>query len=171
MASEFNNLSKYNQAKVPNGREFSFAVIVSEYNDDITFAMRDACCNTLLEHGVLAENIVVEYAPGAYELPFVAQQIYLSFEVNAVIVLGCVIKGDTDHDIYINHSVSKALMDMTMDYETPFIFGLLTTNNHQQALDRAGGKHGNKGVECAIAALKVAQIKDELIEEDDAYLN
>ena len=167
MATNLKNLSNYDPTEVPDGSDYTIGIIVSEYHDDITFALRDACVKTLLAHDVSAENITVDYAPGAFELPLAAQTLYLGAMCDAVIVLGCVIKGDTDHDKYINQSVSQALMDLSLEMDVPFIFGLLTTNDHQQALDRAGGKHGNKGTECAIAALKMLALQSRFKLEDD----
>jgi 6,7-dimethyl-8-ribityllumazine synthase len=167
MATNLKNLSNYDPTEVPDGSEFSIGIVVSEYNSDITFALRDACVKTLLAHEVSAENITVEYAPGAFELPLAAQTLYLGEMCNAVIVLGCVIKGDTDHDKYINQAVSTALMNLSLEMDVPFIFGLLTTNDNQQALDRAGGKHGNKGTECAIAALKMLALQERYKLGDD----
>ena len=134
------------------------AVVVSEYHHDITFALRDACITTLIENGVPQENIKLVMAPGAYEMP-IAALLADADHRDAVICLGCVIKGDTDHDVYINQAVANGLMKLSLERAKPFVFGLLTTNNHQQALDRAGGKHGNKGTECAIAALKILALK------------
>ena len=167
MATNLKNLSNYDPSEVPDGSEFSFGIIVSEYNSDITFSLRDACVKALLAHNVSAENITVDYAPGAFELPVAAQSLYFGTMCDAVIVLGCVIKGDTDHDIYINQAVSQGIMNLGIELDMPFIFGLLTTNDHQQAVDRAGGKHGNKGTECAIAALKMLALQDRHKMDDD----
>ncbi|MBS1617533.1 MAG: 6,7-dimethyl-8-ribityllumazine synthase [Bacteroidetes bacterium] len=167
MATNLKNLSSYDPKEIPDGRTYTIGIIVSEYNSDITFALRDAAINTLLAHNVSEDSIIVDYAPGAYELPLAAQTLYLGEECDAVIVLGCVIKGDTDHDIYINNAVSQALMNLSLDANAPFIFGLLTTNDHQQAVDRAGGKHGNKGIECAIAALKMVALRERHIQDED----
>ena len=166
MATNLKNLSNYDPSEVPDGSEFSFGIIVSEYNSDITFSLRDACVKTLLAHNVSAENITVDYAPGAFELPVAAQSLYFGTMCDAVIVLGCVIKGDTDHDIYINQAVSQGIMNLGIELDMPFIFGLLTTNDHQQAVDRAGGKHGNKGTECAIAALKMLALQERHAMDD-----
>lgn len=172
MAAKNKNLSENPKNAIPNGRNFTFAIVISEYHSNITDKLRDACCETLINHGVAPKNIVIEYAPGAFELPVIAQQMYLAYEVNAIITLGCVIKGDTDHDVYINHTIAKALMEMSLDYEAPFIYGVLTVNTLEQAEERAGGKYGNKGTECAIAALKTAAIFEKLNDDDDeAYLN
>jgi len=167
MATNLKNLSNYDPTEVPDGSEYTVGIIVSEYHEDITFALRDACVKALLAHDVSAENITVDYAPGAFELPLAAQTLYLGEMCDAVIVLGCVIKGDTDHDKYINQSVSQAIMNLSLEMDVPFIFGLLTTNDHQQALDRAGGKHGNKGTECAIAALKMLALQAKYKMDDD----
>jgi 6,7-dimethyl-8-ribityllumazine synthase len=167
MATNLKNLSYYDPTEVPDGSQFSVGIVVSEYNNDITFPLRDACVKALLAHNVSAENITVDYAPGAFELPLAAQTLYLGEMCDAVIVLGCVIKGDTDHDIYINQSVSQALMNLSLEMDVPFIFGLLTTNDHNQAMDRSGGKHGNKGTECAIAALKMLDLQSRYKLDDD----
>ena len=167
MATNLKNLSNYDPTEVPDGAEFSVGIIVSEYNSDITFALRDACLKTLLAHNVSAENITVDYAPGAFELPVAAQSLYFGTQCDAVIVLGCVIKGDTDHDIYINQAVAQGIMNLGIELDMPFVFGLLTVNDHQQAIDRAGGKHGNKGTECAIAALKMLALQERQKMDDD----
>jgi 6,7-dimethyl-8-ribityllumazine synthase len=172
MATHLKNLSTHDTEKVPDGEGFIIGIVVSEYNSDITFALRDGCLKTLLDNGVLRDNIVIDYVPGAFELPLGAQTLYLGKECDAIITLGCVIKGDTDHDIYINQSVANAIAHLNIEHDTPFIFGLLTTNNLEQAQDRAGGKHGNKGVECAVAALKMLALQEKYYdEEDNSYLN
>ena len=167
MATNLRNLSNYDPSEVPDGSDFGIGIIVSEYNSDITFSLRDACVKALLAHNVRADNITVDYAPGAFELPLAAQSLYFGTMCDAVIVLGCVIKGDTDHDIYINQAVAQGIMNLGIELDMPFIFGLLTTNDHQQAVDRAGGKHGNKGTECAIAALKMLALQDRHKMDDD----
>ncbi|MBK8657458.1 MAG: 6,7-dimethyl-8-ribityllumazine synthase [Bacteroidetes bacterium] len=139
----------------------NIAIVVSEYHLDITGQLSEGCQSTFLQAGVTADRIRVYHAPGAYELPITA--LYADrADCDAVICLGCVIKGDTDHDVYINHAVADGLMKLSLERSKPFVFGLLTTNNKQQALDRAGGRHGNKGVECALAALKVIAIKQSV---------
>lgn len=162
MASKNKNLSQHTEFTVTHAAKYKVAIVVSEYNEDITFALRDGCIETLTQYGIKEKNITVHYTPGAYELPLAAMWLYDYKKADAVISLGCVIKGDTDHDIYINNSVSKAIMDLSLETGDPFIFGVITPNTKQQALDRAGGKHGNKGVECAVAALKMLNLKAEL---------
>lgn len=177
MSAETKNLSQYDPAGVPDGSGFTVGIVVSEYHSDVTFALRDACIETLKAHKVEENNIVVDYTPGSFELPMAAQTLCFGALCDAVIVLGCVIKGDTDHDVYISQSVSQAIMTLSIDLDVPFIFGLLTTNDKQQALDRAGGSLGNKGTECAVAALKMLAYKERyqvdeeelegIFEEDD----
>ena len=162
MSSKQKNLSTHKDFLIKHSAKFKIAIAVSEYNEDITFALRDGCIDTLKKHGVKEKNIIVKLVPGAFELPLAASWLYEYGNVDAVICLGCVIKGDTDHDIYINNSVSKAVMDLGLETGAPFVFGVITPNNHQQAKDRAGGKHGNKGVECAVATLKMLELKAEL---------
>ena len=162
MSAKDKNLSKHTEVKLPNAAKYKVAIVVSEYNEAITFALRKGCVETLKKYGVKEKNIFVELVPGAYELPLVAKWMYDKKKADAVIALGCVIKGDTDHDIYINNAVSQALMNLSIQTKSPFVFGVITPNNLQQAKDRAGGKHGNKGVECAVAALKMLELKRKL---------
>jgi len=158
MASAINNLSNYNANEIPNAEHLKFGLVVSSYNETITFALRDACMDTLLKNGTKEGSIFIEYVPGAFELPVAAKHLAKQQPVDAVIILGCVIKGGTDHDKYINHSVAQGIMQLNLQFDIPFIFGLLTPNTEQQAKDRAGGKHGNKGVEAAVAAIKMAHL-------------
>ncbi|MES2622538.1 MAG: 6,7-dimethyl-8-ribityllumazine synthase [Bacteroidota bacterium] len=162
MSAKDKNLSEHTELKVPNAPKYRIAIAVSEYNENITFALRNGCIETLKKFGVKEKNIFVELVPGAYELPLAAKWMYEKKKADAVIVLGCVIKGDTDHDIYINNAVSQALMNLSLQTKSPFMFGVITPNSLQQAKDRAGGIHGNKGIECAIAALKMLSLKDRL---------
>lgn len=162
MASKNKSLSKHNEFVVPNADKYKVGIVVSEYNEGVTFALRDAAVKTLIQYGIKEKNIFVEYVPGAYEMPLAAKWIYKAKKADAVISLGCVIKGDTDHDIYINNAVSQSIMNLNLETGVPFVFGLLTPNTLQQAKDRAGGKHGNKGVECAVVALKMIALKDKL---------
>ncbi len=113
---------------------------------------------TLKEHGVREDDIYIQVVPGTFELPYAAQKLIKDEKLDAAICIGCVIKGDTDHDKYINAAVTNAIMDLNLKHELPVIFGVLTPNTKQQALDRAGGKHGNKGVEAAVSALKMSAI-------------
>jgi 6,7-dimethyl-8-ribityllumazine synthase len=157
MATSLQNLSSYQTDRVPDGSGKSFGIAVAEWNQHITFELLRGCVETLHHHQVADEDIHIIYVPGTFELPFAAKTLAQK-HLSAVISLGCVIKGETDHDIYINTSVANALQQLNIELQIPFIFGVLTPNNEQQALDRAGGKHGNKGVEAAVTALKMSTI-------------
>ncbi|MCB9032936.1 MAG: 6,7-dimethyl-8-ribityllumazine synthase [Chitinophagales bacterium] len=158
MASSLKNLSAYNKEAVPTVQNKKIGIAVSEWNEHITFAMLAACIETLQQYGLTDDTIFVQRVPGTFELPFAAQQMLVQHQVDGVICIGCVIKGETDHDIYINQSVANALQQLNITQNKPVIFGVLTPNNEQQALDRAGGKHGNKGVEAAITLLKMLEV-------------
>ena len=162
MSAKNNNLSEHKAVTATGASKYRIAIVVSEYNEAITFALRDGAIETLKKYGVKEKNIFVELVPGAYELPLAAKWLYEKKKADAVLALGCVIKGDTDHDIYINSAVSHGLMNLGLETKAPFAFGVITPNNLQQAKDRAGGKHGNKGVECAVAALKMLELKAKL---------
>ena len=132
-----------------------FAVLVAEWNEEVTGALAEGAVNTLLKYGVPAENIVKKNVPGSYELSFGAQVMAQRADIDAVIAIGCVIQGETRHNDYINNAVAQGLTEVSLKYNKPVIFGVLTPNTHQQALDRAGGIHGNKGDEAAITAIKM----------------
>lgn len=165
MATASKNLSSYNEKDIPDASGFSFVVIVSEWNAEITYALKEGCIQTLLKHGVKNENIKVIHVPGSFELP-VAASIYLSKQnngkmPNAVICLGSVIRGETPHFDYVCQAVSQGIKDVAIKYNIPVIFGVLTDNNWQQAKDRSGGKHGNKGIEAALTAIKMAHLIED----------
>lgn len=162
MASSINNLSNYNSELIPNAAAYSFGIVQSAYHNEITGALKNACIETLLKHNVIESNIHLLEVPGAYELVYGAKLIAETKKLNAVITLGCVIKGETEHDRYINQAVAQSLMNLNLVFKLPFIFGLLTPNTLQQAKDRAGGKHGNKGTEAAIAAIQMASLNKQL---------
>jgi len=159
MASALKNLSTYDDSNIPDAAEWSFGIVVADWNKDITHALYEACYDTLVKHGALPENIKVAQVPGAFELPAGARILSAREKLDAVICLGCVIKGETAHDVYINNAVATGLMTLSVSTGKPFIFGLLTPNTHEQAADRAGGKHGNKGVEGAVTALRMVALK------------
>ena len=137
-------------------------VVVSDRNEEITHALYEGCYDTLVKHGVDADNIHTAQVPGTFELPVGAKMLASSKKVDAVICIGCVIQGETKHNEYINNAVATALATMGMASGKPFIFGVLTPNDEQQAKDRAGGKYGNKGVEAAVTAIRMAQLKQSL---------
>lgn len=155
MASTLKNLSEYDADLVPDGKGKRIGIALSEWNRDITFALYQGCHETLLKHGVSADDIFLKVVPGSFELPMAARALVLEERPDAVICLGCVIKGETDHDIYINQAVASGIMQLGLTTGVPVIFGVLTPNTEEQARDRAGGKHGNKGVEAAVTALRM----------------
>ncbi len=159
MSSAQNNLSTYDESSIPSAQEMSFGIVVSQWNTKITHALYEACYDTLVQHGANPENIFTEQVPGTFELPAGAKILASSEKMDAVICLGCVIKGETSHNEYINHAVATALANMSIVSGKPFIFGVLTPNNEQQAIDRSGGKYGNKGVEAAVTAIRMASLK------------
>jgi 6,7-dimethyl-8-ribityllumazine synthase len=153
------NLSDYNFEKVPSGKGLRIGIVVSEWNREITGALAEGAVEALLKHGVEEDDIIVEFVPGSFELPLGAQLLTEKKNPDAVILLGCVIQGETRHFDYICQGVTQGTMDLNLKYSIPFIFGILTTNNMQQAKDRSGGKYGNKGIEAAITALKMVNLK------------
>jgi 6,7-dimethyl-8-ribityllumazine synthase len=155
MSSTNKNLSEFNTAGLPNVSQKHFAIIVAEWNEEVTEALFEGAYKTLIENGVKAENIVRANVPGSYELSFGSQVFAQKADIDAIIAIGCVIQGETKHNDYINHAVAQGLTNVSLKYNKPVIFGVLTPNNQQQALDRAGGIHGNKGDEAAITALKM----------------
>jgi len=156
------DLSRYDVNSVPSATNMRFGIVVAEWNPEITFALAKGAVETLKKHGAKEDNIILKYVPGSFELPLGAQFLAEYGNVDAVIILGCVIQGETRHFDYICEGVTQGTMDLNLKYNKPFIFGLLTTNDQQQAIDRAGGKHGNKGDEAAVTAIKMVHLKNSL---------
>ncbi|MCF8379989.1 MAG: 6,7-dimethyl-8-ribityllumazine synthase [Bacteroidales bacterium] len=155
MATNLKNLSTYKPEQVPDASAMKFGIAVAEWNEEITGALLKAAVDTLKKHKVKDENIFIEWVPGSFELVLGAQYFAEFSDVDAVIVLGCVIQGETRHFDFICQGVTQGITELNMKYNLPFVFGLLTTNDQQQALDRAGGKHGNKGDEAAVTAIRM----------------
>lgn len=156
MSSELKNLSFYDASVVPDASNLKIGIVVSEWNESITNSLAEAAIKTLLNHNVAKDNIVVTYVPGSFELPKGAKYLIDKAECDAIICLGCVIQGETRHFEFICQAVAQGIMKLNIKFKVPVVFGVLTTDNQQQAVDRAGGKHGNKGVEAAVAAIKMA---------------
>jgi 6,7-dimethyl-8-ribityllumazine synthase len=167
------NLSKYDINSVPSGQDMKFGIVLSEWNNEITELLLEGAYKTLIKHGVLPDNILVKHVPGAFELTLAAQLFAEYTDVDGVICLGCVVKGETPHFDYICQSVTQGITQLNIDYSMPVVFGVLTTNTIEQAKDRAGGKHGNKGNEAAVTAIKMVSLVIEMEEFDDGnyYLN
>lgn len=168
MSSARKNLSSYDPNSLPSAADMHFGIVVAEWNTYITHTLYEACYDALLKHGALPENIYTAQVPGSFELPVGARMLAASKKTDAVICLGCVVKGETAHNEYINNAVAQGLTSLSIASGKPFIFGLLTTNDEQQALDRAGGKYGNKGTEAAITAIRMAHLRKELGSESKA---
>jgi len=162
MATQYQNLSEYNAELMPDKEavvDQKYAIAVADWNPQITHTMLKGAIDTLELIGVKSENINVIHVPGTVELTYAAKQLSISENYNGIIVIGCVIQGDTPHFDYVCQSVTAGITELNLrENDCPVIFGVLTTNTLQQALDRAGGVHGNKGVEAATTVLKMANI-------------
>ena len=158
MATANKNLSDYDKASIPNAKDFRFGIVVSEWNDTITEGLSQGAYNTLLENGVSPENILTWHVPGSFELIYGSKKMQ-DQQVDAVIAIGSVIQGETKHFDFVCEGVAQGIKDLNVLHDTPVIFCVLTDNNMQQAIDRSGGKHGNKGTEAAIAAIKMANLR------------
>lgn len=156
------NLSEYNAESIPDASGFRIGIVVSDWNYDITGALLDGAKKTLLKHGVSEEDIIIRHVPGSFELTLGAQFFAEYDDLDAIICLGCIIQGETPHFTYICQGVTHGITQLNLDYNIPFIFGILTTETHQQAAERAGGIHGNKGDEAAITAIKMAALQREM---------
>ena len=159
MASSEKNLSSFNSENIKDVSGARIGIVVSEWNDEITGALYSGAVTTLKAHGITADNITRLDVPGSFELPLGGQWMAQDETIDAVICLGCVIQGETRHFDFICSSVAQSIQDVALKFNKPVIFGVLTTNNKNQALDRAGGKHGNKGDEAAYTAVKMLAIK------------
>ncbi|HAS47331.1 MAG TPA: 6,7-dimethyl-8-ribityllumazine synthase [Microscillaceae bacterium] len=155
MASSLKNLSEYSQKNLTDISQKRFAVVVAEWNEEVTGALLNGTLATLQKEGAVENNIVVKTVPGSYELSLGAQWMAQDPKIDAVICIGCIIQGETRHFDFIAQAVAQGITDVSLKYNKPVIFGVLTPDTQQQALDRAGGKHGNKGDEAAITAIKM----------------
>ena len=155
MATKNTNLSFFASEDVPKCDSLSFGIVVSEWNKSITSSLYKGAYDTLIECGVSIDNISTYNVPGSFELVFGAK-IAAKSKPNAIICLGSVIKGETKHFDFVCNSVSLGIKDLNVQLDIPVVFGVLTDNNMEQAISRSGGKNGNKGVEAAITAIKMA---------------
>lgn len=155
MASAQKNLSDYSSKNIPDISKKNFAIVVAEWNSEITNALLQGAMQTLLKEGADESNIIVKTVPGSYELSLGAQWMAQNPKIDAVICIGCIIQGETRHFDFIAQAVTLGVTDVSLKYNKPVIFGVLTPDTKAQALDRAGGKYGNKGDEAAITAIKM----------------
>jgi 6,7-dimethyl-8-ribityllumazine synthase len=153
------DLSDYDPSRVPDASGMRFGIVVADWNSEVTHALLLGAEKTLMRHGVTDDDIIVRHVPGTFELTLGAQWMAEYEDLDGVICLGCVIQGETPHFTYICEGVTQGITQLNLDYNIPFIFGVLTTLNLQQALDRAGGRHGNKGDEAAVTAIKMAALQ------------
>lgn len=158
MATVNHNLSEYDKNTIPNAKDFRFGIVVSEWNNTITDNLYKGTIETLAAHGVSSENIISWFVPGSYELIYGSKKMQEQ-KVDAVIAIGCVIQGQTKHFDFVCEAVSQGIKDLNVLSDTPVIFCVLTDNEMQQSIDRSGGKHGNKGTEAAVAAIKMADLR------------
>ena len=155
MASNQKNLSDHSNKNINNIGDKKFAVVVSEWNEEVTESLYHGVMETLIQHGADRSNIIRKNVPGSFELTLGAQWMAMEQDIDAVICLGCVIQGETRHFDFICDAVAQGITNVSLKYNKPVIFGVLTPNSQKQALDRAGGKYGNKGDEAAITAIKM----------------
>jgi len=155
LATQYHNLSSYDSTIMPDASAMKVGIVVAEWNTEITSKLLEGARSTLIKNGVSPENIIERWVPGSFELIYGAKLLADKTDVDAVIVLGCVIRGETPHFEYICSAVAQAIATLNITYPIPFIFGLLTNNTMQQSIDRAGGALGNKGDEAAVTAIKM----------------
>ena len=158
MATANHNLSNYDKATIPNAKNFRFGIVVSEWNPQITEGLYEGAEAALLDCGAESKNITRVNVPGSFELIYGAKHL-VKKDFDVVIAIGCVIQGETKHFDFVCEGVTQGIKDLNVQYDTPVIFCLLTDNTMQQSIDRSGGKHGNKGTEAAIAAIKMAELR------------
>lgn len=162
MATHLKGLSDFSHIEISSAENFKFGIVVSQWNAEVTGALLEGAYAALAKNGALAENIIEIQVPGSFELTSGADLLLASKNVDAVICLGCVIQGETRHFDFICNAVANGITNVSLKYSKPVIFGVLTTDNLQQAKDRSGGKHGNKGEEAAVTAIMMAQIQSTI---------
>ena len=162
MATQYHNLSSYDSTVMPDASAMKVGIVVAEWNTEITSKLLEGARSTLIKNGVSPENIIERWVPGSFELIYGAKLLADKTDVDAVIVLGCVIRGETPHFEYICSAVAQAIATLNITYPIPFIFGLLTNNTMQQSIDRAGGALGNKGDEAAVTAIKMISFNEKI---------
>ena len=163
MATALSNLSSYDPMAVPTGKGKRVAIVVSDWNSSVTHKLLKGATDTLLQFDVSADDIIIERVPGSFELTYAAKMMIEKGKVDSVIILGCVIQGETPHFTFVCDSVTEGTTQLNLNYNVPVIFGLLTTLTLDQANARAGGRHGNKGDEAAITALKMMVLQSRYI--------
>ena len=161
MATKNTNLSNYDSSKLPDASNFRFGLVVSEWNSKITEGLLNGVLNTFSDCNVLVSNVVIIHVPGSFELIFGSKKMQEQ-QVDVVIAIGCVIQGETQHFNFVCDGVTQGIKDLNVLNDVPVVFCVLTDNSLQQSIDRSGGKHGNKGVEAAITAIKMAHLNSKM---------
>lgn len=161
MATVNKNLSEYDKNTIPNAKDFRFGIVVSEWNENITTGLYKGAVEALAENGVPAESIITWSVPGSFELIYGSKRMVQTQNVDAVIAIGSVIQGETKHFDFVCEAVAQGIKDINVQTDVPVIFCVLTDNNMQQAIDRSGGIHGNKGTEAAVVAMRMADIRNK----------
>ncbi|WP_447637879.1 6,7-dimethyl-8-ribityllumazine synthase [Flavobacterium microcysteis] len=161
MATANKNLSEYDKNTIPSAKDFRFGIVVSEWNDKITEGLFSGAEKALLDCDAMPDNIIRWNVPGSFELVYGAKRMIDTQQVDTVIVIGCVIQGETKHFDFVCEGVTQGIKDLNVQTDVPVIFCVLTDNNEQQSIDRSGGIHGNKGTEAAIAAIKMAYLRQQ----------
>jgi 6,7-dimethyl-8-ribityllumazine synthase len=162
MATSEHNLSSYNENELPDASNMRIGIVVSEWNNDITFALLYGAKEVLLKSGILDRNLHIIKVPGSFELPTAAAFMLEYYDVQGVITLGSVIRGETAHFDFVCQAVAQGVKDVSLKFIRPVIFGVLTDDNRQQSIDRSGGKHGNKGTEAAVTCLKMIALQQSM---------
>ena len=162
MATEGRNLSDYDKNIIPNGADFKIGIVISEWNDSITNNLLKGAIDALTDNGVKESNIIVKYVPGAFELPLGAQWLAQDDTIDGLVAIGVVIQGETRHFDFVCQGATDGIMEVNLKYDKPVAFCVLTDNTLQQSIDRSGGKHGNKGIECAVACMKMIGLKKDM---------
>jgi len=158
MASTIKNLSAFSGRDIPDITSKKFGLVVSEWNEEITHSLMSGALETLLKYGAKKESIIIRSVPGSFELTLGAQTLAQDQEIDAILCLGCVIQGETPHFNFICNAVAQGITTLNLKFHKPIVFGVLTTHTLQQAIDRSGGKHGNKGDEAAMTGIKMLTI-------------
>tara|TARA_B100001287_G_scaffold38285_1_gene27583 strand:- start:6089 stop:6604 length:516 start_codon:yes stop_codon:yes gene_type:complete len=162
MATKGKDLSVIESVTLSNSEKVKVGLVVSKWNNKITERLKEGAVNTLISSGIMEDNIKIHYVPGTFELPLGAQFLLDKNTVDGVICIGCVIQGETKHFDYVCQGATNGIMSIGLRFNKPATFCVLTDQNEQQSIDRSGGKHGNKGVECAISCLKMIELKQTM---------
>lgn len=162
MASKNKDLSSFDSKTVPSGRGKKIGLVISEWNTEITEGLKLGAVDALQECGTSLTDVLIEYVPGTFELPLGAQFLLESTEVDAVIAIGCVVRGETAHFDYVCQGATQGIQEVSLRFNKPVMFCVLTDDTIQQSRDRSGGRYGNKGTEAAIGALKMLGLKSKL---------